>query len=249
MSATAMSYVAGILLWGLVATILMTTILLGSQGLGLSRLSLPFLFGTVVTSRLRPAYLFGYALYALGGWLFAFLYAALFAALGHQSWWLGALLGALHGTFLLTALMHVPYIHPRMASEYDQPRSDRALEPPGFPRPALRAADAGSHPARAHHLRRYPGRRPATVLRMAAGSLTSGFAGQFMLREPLAAERTTVGKSEIQVSEGERACARPPYPETPCRGSGRYGISYEDFDRSVANIRTGCACRDRNASP
>ena len=132
MSAAAMGHLASTLLWGFVATILMTTILLGSQGLGLSRLSPPFLFGTFVTSRLRPAYLIGYVLYALGGWSFAFLYAALFAALGRQSWWLGALFGALHGMFLLTVLMHVPYIHPRMASEYDQPRSDRALEPPGF---------------------------------------------------------------------------------------------------------------------
>ena len=129
---TAMLHVAAVLLWGFVATVLMTTILLGSQGLGLSRLSLPFLFGTVVTGRLRPAYLAGYALYALGGWAFAFLYAALFAALKHQSWWLGSVFGLLHGTFLLTALMHVPYIHPRMASEYDQSRSDRMLEPPGF---------------------------------------------------------------------------------------------------------------------
>ncbi len=132
MSPNMMADVEGILLWGFVATILMTTILLGSQGLGLSRLSPPFLFGTAVTGRLRPAYLIGYILYAAGGWCFTALYGVLFAALGRQSWWVGAAIGALHGTFLLTALMHVPYIHPRMASEYDQPRADRALEPPGF---------------------------------------------------------------------------------------------------------------------
>ena len=28
--------------------------------------------------------------------------------------------------------MHLPLIHPRMASDYDRPRSDRAIEPPGF---------------------------------------------------------------------------------------------------------------------
>ena len=48
-----------VLLWALVATAVMTTVLQGSQGLGLSRLSLPFLFGTVVTADRRRAVLFG----------------------------------------------------------------------------------------------------------------------------------------------------------------------------------------------
>ncbi len=39
-----------VLIWALVATALMTTVLQGSQGLGLSRLSLPFLFGTFFTA-------------------------------------------------------------------------------------------------------------------------------------------------------------------------------------------------------
>lgn len=28
--------------------------------------------------------------------------------------------------------MHLPYIHPHMASEYDHPRTTRVIEPPGF---------------------------------------------------------------------------------------------------------------------
>ena len=42
LSHTALSYLS---LWGLIATIAMTAILQGSQGLRLSRLSLPFLLG------------------------------------------------------------------------------------------------------------------------------------------------------------------------------------------------------------
>ena len=121
-----------VLLWGFVATVFMTTIMLGAQGLGLSRLSLPFLVGTAVTGRLRRAYVFGYVIYALGGLCFAFLYEAMFASMGRQSWWIGALMGAAHGIFLLSALMHTPLVHPRMASEYDWFRSDRTIEPPGF---------------------------------------------------------------------------------------------------------------------
>ncbi len=90
-----------LLLWGLVATVAMTTVLQGSQGLGLSRLSLPFLAGTFLTGDRRRAVVLGYVLYTVGGWLFALLYFLLFASLGLHTWWFGALAGALHGLFLL----------------------------------------------------------------------------------------------------------------------------------------------------
>jgi Na+(H+)/acetate symporter ActP len=122
-----------LLLWGLLATVAMATILQGAQGLGLSRLSLPFLVGTFFTGDRRRAVVLGYALYTVGGWLFAFLYFLLFASLGLHTWWFGALVGALHGLFLLVgALPLLPYAHPRMASEYDGPTALRQLEPPGF---------------------------------------------------------------------------------------------------------------------
>jgi hypothetical protein len=121
------------LLWGLVATVVMTTILQGAQGLGLSRLSLPFLAGTFFTGDRRRAVIMGFVFYVAGGWLFAFLYFALFASLGLSTWWLGATAGLLHGLFLLVCgLPLLPYLHPRMASEYDGPSAMRQLEPPGF---------------------------------------------------------------------------------------------------------------------
>jgi len=121
-----------VLLWALVATALMTTILQGSQGLGLSRLSLPFLFGTFVTADRDRAVLLGFLLYTLGGSVFALLYFLVFASLGFATWWLGALLGAAHGLFLLVGLGAAPHLHPRIASEYDPPASEPRLEPPGF---------------------------------------------------------------------------------------------------------------------
>jgi hypothetical protein len=65
-----------LVLWGLIATVAMTTILSGSQGLGLSRLSLPFLVGTIFTANRSKATIFGFILYVIGGWLFALLYFA-----------------------------------------------------------------------------------------------------------------------------------------------------------------------------
>lgn len=123
-----------LLLWGLIATVAMTTILQGSQGLGLSRLSLPFLVGTFFTHNRNRATVIGFIVYALGGWGFAMLYFLLFAGVGVATWWLGALLGFLHGLFLLVgALPLLPYAHPRMASEHDGPRTaGYILEPPGF---------------------------------------------------------------------------------------------------------------------
>jgi hypothetical protein len=121
-----------ILAWGLCATILMTTILEGSHIAGLSRMSLPFLFGTFLTGDRRKAMLWGYLLYALGGWLFALLYAVLFATLGGAGWQLGAILGFGHGMFLCTVLLPlIAYIHPRMVTAYDGPDELRMLEPPG----------------------------------------------------------------------------------------------------------------------
>lgn len=119
-------------LWGLVATALMTTILQGSQGLGLSRLSLPFLFGTFFTSDRRRAVLVGSVTYLTGGWMFAGLYYLIFVSLGFATWWLGCILGALHGVFLLVSLPAIAQMHPRVASEYDAPSGEAKLEPPGF---------------------------------------------------------------------------------------------------------------------
>jgi hypothetical protein len=122
-----------LLLWGLIATVAMTTILQGSQGLGLSRLSLPFLVGTLFTEDRNRAVVVGFILYTVGGWVFAMLYFLFFASIGRASAGLGAVVGCLHGVLLLVgALPLLPYAHPRMASEYDGPRRAYILEPPGF---------------------------------------------------------------------------------------------------------------------
>jgi hypothetical protein len=121
------------IIWGFVATLAMTTVLQGAQGLGLSRLSLPFLAGTVFTGDRRKAIIIGTVFYVIGGWIFAFLYFALFKSLGIYSWWLGLAAGLLHGLILLVVAMPLlPFIHPRMASEYDGASMVKQLEPPGF---------------------------------------------------------------------------------------------------------------------
>jgi hypothetical protein len=121
------------IVWGFVATLVMTIVLQGAQGLGLSRLSLPFLAGTIFTADRRKAVLVGSVFYVLGGWLFTFLYYWLFKTVGIYAWWLGLATGLLHGLFLLVVIMPLlPFVHPRMASEYDVVSTPKLLEPPGF---------------------------------------------------------------------------------------------------------------------
>ncbi len=134
---TALSTMLGqfesVLVWGTVATVGLTIIMYGSQGLGFSRLSLPFLLGTCLSPDRGRAVVYGLLVYTFGGWAFAFLYAWLFTILRMSSWWLGALAGTLHAVFLLAVVLPViPYLHPRMATPYSSPTSQRRLEPPGF---------------------------------------------------------------------------------------------------------------------
>lgn len=118
---------------GFLATIVMTTLLSASQGLGLSRMSLPFLLGSIFTPDRNRANVIGFFLHFANGWLFSLVYALTFAALGRSSWWLGGLLGLVQGLFVLTALMTLlPSFHPRMATEDYGPTPTRQLEPPGF---------------------------------------------------------------------------------------------------------------------
>jgi hypothetical protein len=122
-----------LVLWGLIATVAMTTILEAGRGLRFSRMSLPFLVGTFFAATRKWALILGFLIYVIGGWLFAFVYYFLFASIGIYTWWFGALAGLLHGTFLLVAALPLlPFLHPRMASEYHGASTTRQLEPPGF---------------------------------------------------------------------------------------------------------------------
>lgn len=115
------------------ATAALATLLEGSQGLRISRLSLPFLVGAMFSANRRTAMAVGFVVYLAGGALFAALYWLSFAAMGEAGWFVGALLGLGHGLFLLTAVMPIlPFIHPRMAVEHEGASRAHGLEPPGF---------------------------------------------------------------------------------------------------------------------
>ncbi len=124
---------ASIFLWGFVATVLLSTVMAGSQGLGYTRMSIPFLLGTMVTPDRDRSMLVGVCMHLANGWAFAVVYALAFESWHQATWWLGAIIGLVHGLFVLTVGMPIiPAIHPRMVSEYFGPTPNRQLQPPGF---------------------------------------------------------------------------------------------------------------------
>ena len=120
------------MLWGFVATLMMTTIEAGSQELGLTRVDFPYLVGTIFTTDRDRAKVYGFIAHVLNGWVFSLLYILAFESWHHASWWRGALIGIVHALFvLMVVLWMMPGIHPRMASEQHGPTATRQLEPPG----------------------------------------------------------------------------------------------------------------------
>jgi hypothetical protein len=123
---------AGWATFGFVATVILTAIMVASQLMGLSRMDLPLMLGTLVVEDPDRARVVGFLIHLVNGQVFALLYAGAFALLGRATWWLGALFGLIHGFVALTVILPLlPGIHPRMASERSGPDLHAVLEPPG----------------------------------------------------------------------------------------------------------------------
>ncbi len=123
------------LVGGFEATILMTTMLSASRAFGLTRMDMPFLLGTIFTPDRDKARWFGILFHQINGWILTVIYFAAFEQhlLTISYPLFGAVIGLVHGLFLLTVGMAVlPSFHPRMRSAQCGPATKRMLEPPGF---------------------------------------------------------------------------------------------------------------------
>ena len=124
---------AGWALFGLLATAVLTGLMIAAQLGGLSRLDLPLILGTVVSPDPDRARAAGSIIHLLVGQGFALGYTAVFALLGQATWWLGALLGLVHVAVALTVILPLlPGVHPRIASPRAGPANRAVLEPPGL---------------------------------------------------------------------------------------------------------------------
>jgi len=125
--------VPSILLWGFAATVMLTALTILGQSLGLTRIDIPFILGTMFSADRDRARVLGIAMHMINGWLFAVVYALFFENMHTATWWFGALIGAAQGLFVVVALLPVlPGLHPRMVSDFRGPEPARLLEPPGF---------------------------------------------------------------------------------------------------------------------
>ena len=119
---------------GFVGTLVLTTALVAASAVGLTRMDIPFLLGTALSTERSRARVLGYGLHFVFGLAFALGYWAIFVALGHAGWLTGALLGLLHALFAGTTLVNVllPAVHPHMGTPYSAAPDTPLLEPPGF---------------------------------------------------------------------------------------------------------------------
>jgi hypothetical protein len=149
---------------GVIGTVVLTSGLRAAQELGMTRMDLPLLLGTVFSAHRSVANVVGYVLHFVNGVLFALCYYAVFAATGHAGWVFGLALGLVHALFAGTGLVNVllPAVHPRMGSPWTDAADTPLLEAPGF------------------MLNNY-GERTAivnVVLHLAYGAIVGGFAGE-----------------------------------------------------------------------
>jgi uncharacterized membrane protein YagU involved in acid resistance len=120
------------LLAGFVGTLVLTSLEAGAQQLRLTRMSLPYLLGTMVTASRDRAKMIGFLLHLVNGQAIALLYVVIFDATGRTGMVPGAIIGLAHSAVVLLVVVPLlPSIHPRMASEYQGPTAVRQIEPPG----------------------------------------------------------------------------------------------------------------------
>jgi hypothetical protein len=124
----------GAIVGGLAGTLVLTTLLRAASETGLTRMDIPFLLGTAVTTDRVRAKAIGYTLHFVFGLIFALAYYAIFLVIDRSGFLLGALFGLVHALFAGTALVNVllPVVHPRMGTGFDAAGSAPMLEPPGF---------------------------------------------------------------------------------------------------------------------
>ena len=121
------------LLWGVVATFVQTVTMVVVQGVGWTRINLPFVVGSMFTPDRDRAKVIGLAIHLINGWVFSLGYVWVFDQVQIATWWLGGIIGVAHGVVALLTFTYVlPGLHPRMASEQRGPTVVRRLEPPGF---------------------------------------------------------------------------------------------------------------------
>lgn len=123
------------LLAGFVATIVMSLMMAGAKAAGMTNMTpMPLVMGAMFSGDRKKALTIGAMAHYLmmGTIVFGIGYAALFTAFDEDAWWLGALIGAVHGLVVgLMAMPMMPSMHPRMSSTLPGPDGQTVVETGG----------------------------------------------------------------------------------------------------------------------
>ena len=125
---------AGWAVFGLLATTLLTVVMIVAQLAGLTRMDIPLLLGTIFVQDPDRARVAGFFVHLVNGQAFALFYAVAFAVRDRAGLAAGAGLGFVHGLVALSVIVPLlPAVHPHMTSERAGPEvSGAVLEPPGL---------------------------------------------------------------------------------------------------------------------
>jgi hypothetical protein len=126
--------ISGAFVGGLLGTLVLTTIIRTAAEIGLTRMDLALILGTMGTTDRRRARAVGYGVHLGLGFALAAVYAMVFQRIGWSAWWLGALFGTIHALFLATVVLNVllPVVHPMMGTPETAANESALIEPPGF---------------------------------------------------------------------------------------------------------------------
>lgn len=126
------------LIAGGVATVVMTALMQMGRSMGMTRMEMPLMLGSMFRRDAAGARRLGWMLHAMNGLVFALIYAAVWAALDPaeaDGWWLGLIFGAVHGMIVLFVMPMMSAMHPRVGSGggvASAPSDEVSMPPFGF---------------------------------------------------------------------------------------------------------------------
>ncbi len=102
---------------GLIATLVMTLMMYLANGMGMVKMDMPLMLGTIVAEPGGTARLIGLGIHLVMGVIFALIYAAVWSGTGiAPSAGTGLLFGAVHGIAAGVMMGAIPVMHPRMSA-------------------------------------------------------------------------------------------------------------------------------------
>lgn len=106
--------VLGAIVAGLAATAVMTMMMYAAPLMGMPKMDIAGMLGTMFVSKEKTARVVGMAMHFMMGVVFALIYALLWSlGLGSATWWWGLIFGAVHGFGAIVMIPILMRMHPR----------------------------------------------------------------------------------------------------------------------------------------